>query len=171
MGGGAQPVVTWRALLLVTVLAAAPVRDARAHPLHTTLTELTEDRTLGSVRAMIRVFADDFGTAVARHASGRPLAPGAAWDAAAFAYVASTFTVTDRAGRSVALRTCGIRRTGELVWLCVEATSAGGLAPLKVRNALLTDLFDDQVNVVQAVMAGSRRSVLFTRGDRAKTLT
>lgn len=120
---------------------------------------------------MIRVFADDFGTAVSRHARARVLAPGPAWDAAAFAYVASAFTVADRLGRTLALRSCGIRRTGEVMWVCVETASAGGIAPLTVRNAVLTDLFDDQVNVVQATVAGGRRSVLFTRGDRAKRLT
>lgn len=164
--------VTWRrALLIGLTLAAAPTRDARAHPLHTTLTELTEDRTRGTVRATIRVFADDFGTAVARHARARTLAPGAAWDAAAFAYVASAFTVAHRSGGALALRSCGLRRAGEVVWVCLETTSAAGLAPLMVRNAVLTDLFDDQVNIVQATVAGARRSVLFTRGDRAKALT
>ena len=164
--------VNWRrALMIGLVLAAAPARDARAHPLHTTLTELTEDRARGTVRATIRVFADDFGTAVARHARGRTLAPGVAWDAAAFAYVASAFTVGHRSGPALALRACGIRRTGEVLWVCVETASAAGLALITVRNAVLTDLFDDQVNVVQATVAGTRRSVLFTRGDRAKTLT
>lgn len=164
--------VTWRrALLIGLALAAAHTRDARAHPLHTTLTELTEDRARGTVRATIRVFADDFGTAVARHARPRTLAPGAAWDAAAYAYVASAFTVAQRSGRVLALRSCGIRRTGEVLWVCVETTSATGLAPLTVRNAVLTDLFADQVNVVQATVAGARRSVLFTRGDRAKALS
>lgn len=172
MGGGADSVVSWRrAIVLAVALTGALAPDAHAHPLHTTLTELTEDRSRGTVRAVIRVFADDFGTAVARHARGRSLAPGAAWDAAAFAYVASTFTVADRAGRGVALRSCGVRRTGELLWICVEGATPVRLTALTVRNAVLTDLFDDQVNVVQAVMDGARRSVLFTRGDRAKTLS
>ncbi len=46
----------------------------------------------------------------------------------------------------------------------------GGLATLAVRNAVMSELFEDQVNVVQAVVAGARRSLLFTRGDGAKPL-
>ena len=64
-----------------------------------------------------------------------------------------------------------MRRTADLVWVCVEARSPAGLAPLSVRNAVMCDLFDDQVNVVQGTIGGSRRSLLFTRGDRAKRLT
>ena len=160
-----------RQLALVGALGMAAPRLAHAHPLHSTITELTEDRARGTVRGIIRVFADDFGTAVARSVRGRPLAPGAQWDAAALAYVASVFAFTDASGRAVAIHSCGTRRTADLLWICVEAPSATGLASLKVRNAILCDLFDDQVNVVQGTMAGSRRSVLFTKGDRAKPLS
>jgi hypothetical protein len=127
-----------------------------AHPLHTTMTELTEDRAHGTVRATIRVFADDFAKARGQ----RP----------EFAYVTSSFSFTDRSGRQLALRSCGTRSTGELLWICVEAISSAGLSALKVRNAMLSDLFDDQVNVVQGTVAGARRSLLFTKGDRPKPL-
>jgi hypothetical protein len=104
----------------------------------------------------IRVFADDFGKARGR-TSGLD-------------YVASKFAFTDRSGRPLALRSCGTRSTGELLWICVEATCADGLVALRVRNGILSDLFDDQVNVVQGTVAGARRSLLFTRGDPPKPL-
>ncbi len=127
-----------------------------AHPLHTTMTELTEDRAHGVVRATIRVFADDFGKARGQKTE--------------LAYVTSAFGFSDRNGRQLALRSCGTRSTGELLWICVEASSAEGLAALQVRNGMLSDLFDDQVNVVQGNVGGGRRSLLFTRGDRAKPI-
>ena len=155
------------ALMVAAALALfSPPRPLAAHPLHTTITELTEDRARGTVRAVIRVFADDFGTIVARRSRGAPLS-----DATAFAYVSSTFSFTDRAGRILSVQSCGMRRTSDLVWVCVEARSPAGLALLSVRNAVMCDLFDDQVNVVQGTIGGSRRSLLFTRGDRAKRLT
>jgi hypothetical protein len=133
---------------------------ANAHPLHSTITELTEDRAHGIVRATIRVFSDDFGTAAARRRKdGDPLA-----------YVSAVFGFIDRSGRTLALRPCGTRRTGDLLWICVEANSPDGLAPLSLRNGLLSDLFADQVNVVQGTIGGARRSLLFIKGDRAKPL-
>ena len=127
-----------------------------AHPLHTTMTELTEERAHGVVRATIRVFADDFGKA-------RGQTPE-------LGYVTSMFGFTDRTGRQLVMRSCGTRSTGELLWICVEASSADGLAALRVRNGMLSDLFDDQVNVVQGTVGGARRSLLFTKGDRAKPI-
>lgn len=155
------------ALLISAAMALlSPARPLVAHPLHTTITELTEDRTRGTVRAVVRLFADDFGTIVARRSRGAPLS-----DATAFAYVSSTFSFTDRTGRILSMQSCGTRRTSDLVWVCVEARSPAGLAPLSVRNAVMCDLFDDQVNVVQGTVGRARRSLLFTKGDRAKPLT
>lgn len=150
----------------VALALYSPLRPLGAHPLHTTITELTEDRAKGTVRAMVRVFADDFGTVVARRSRGAPLS-----DANAFAYVSNTFSFIDRTGRVLSVQSCGIRRTADLVWVCMEARAPSGLAPLSVRNAVMCDLFDDQVNVVQGTVSGARRSLLFTKGDRAKPLS
>lgn len=139
-----------------------------AHPLHSTIAEVSESN--GTVRATIRVFADDFGTAVTRSLRGRTAAVGPAWDAAAVAYVASAFALTDRAGRPLALRSCGVRRSADMYFVCVETTTPATIASLSVRNRILCDIWDDQVNVVQANVGGSRRSLLFTKGDGAKPL-
>lgn len=153
--------------LLLAILASSTA-SIKAHPLHTTITEVTESNR--TVRATIRVFADDFGTAVTRSLRGRPAA-GAVWDAAAVAYITSSFVLAESNGRQLTLRSCGIRRTAELYWLCVEGTTSTALASLSVRNRVLCDVWDDQVNVVQATVNGSRRSLLFTKGDGSKPLS
>jgi hypothetical protein len=157
------------ALIALAATGAAAPRLLHAHPLHSTITELVEDRSRGVVRATIRVFADDFGTAVARSTSGR-LSPssGPAWDAAASAYSISAFGIEDSAGRALALRSCGVRRTGVLLWLCLEAATTRSLSELRVRNGMLCELFEDQVNVVQVAVGVDRRSLLFVRGDHYK---
>ncbi len=153
----------------VLLAVGALPRRAAAHPLHSTITEVVVDRAHGVVRATIRVFADDFGTAMRRAARGRAIpASGPAWDAAALAYTTTSFGLAAR-GHVLPLRSCGVRRTADLLWICVEASTAdpGGL---QVRNAMLCDLFDDQVNVVQGTVGGSRASLLFVRGSGFKPL-
>lgn len=160
----------------LTALAAAALlgvvtttRVVDAHPLHSTITELVEDRAQGVVRATVRVFADDFGTAVTRAARGRlSTSAGPAWDAAVLSYATQAFGLRDAHGRAIALRSCGTRRTGDLLWLCLESATDQPLATLQLRNAVLCDLFDDQVNVVQGTVNGERRSLLFVRGDTYK---
>lgn len=144
--------------LAATLLLFASSVPARAHPMHNTITELSEDRARGTVRAMIRVFADDYGS-VLRRSKKQPLE-----------YVASTFALIGRDGRAIALHSCGIREQSGVVWLCVEGDSREGLGALQLRANVLCDLYDDQINVVQATVGGVRRSFLFTRGAKARSL-
>ncbi len=153
------------------VAYGALLTAAVMHPLHSTITEVVADPAHGVVRATVRVFADDFGTAVRRAARGAPLpAAGPAWDAAALAYATSSFGIAAPGGRALPLRSCGVRRTADLLWVCLEAATSTDLGALRVRNDMLCDLFDDQVNVVQGTVAGARKSLLFVRGSGFKPL-
>ena len=155
--------------LVLGVVATARVADA--HPLHSTITELVEDRAHGVVRATVRVFAGDFGTAVTRASRGRiSTNSGSEWDIAMLSYATQAFGLRDVHGRALTLRSCGTRRTGDLLWLCLEAATDQSLATLQVRSGVLCDLFDDQVNVVQGTVNGERRSLLFVRGDSYKSV-
>lgn len=142
-----------------------------AHPLHSTITEITLDPARGTVRATMRVFADDLRAALAAASRGRkvPL-EGPDWDAAVAAYATHAFALQDARGRTLPLRSCAVRRTADLLWLCFETDVGRDVGDLRVRNAMLCDLYADQVNVVQGVVDGARRSLLFVRGDRFKPL-
>lgn len=153
------------------ICSVAGVRGLTAHPLHTTLTELTYSSESRSVYAMIRVFVDDFGTAVSRHTGVKPAADHTVPAPAAFKYVASAFTLTDREGRRLPLKWCGERRAGEVLFVCVTAAAPRGLRGMAVRNALMFDLFSDQVNIVQVVEPRRKQSLLFTRGARPKRIS
>ena len=160
------------ALALLTAgalaLGGGPTR-AEAHPLHSTITDLAIDAARGTVRATVRVFVDDLRAGVVRSARGRPVpTSGPGWDAAVLAYATGTFALQDARGRALPLRACGMRQTADLVWLCLEAGVASDAGTLHVRNAMLCELYEDQVNVVQGTIGGARRSVLFVRGDRFK---
>ena len=147
------------ALRVAVVLAGA---SGVAHPLHTSLTELSAVPG-GKVRLSIRLFADDLHTALARRGAGSPV------DSAAFAYARETVTLADVNGRRLSLTWCGLRRTGDLVWLCLEAAVAT-LPGLDVRVALLWDVFADQVNLVQAETNGRRQTLVLVNGDPPQRL-
>jgi hypothetical protein len=130
------------------------------HPLHTTLTELSYRSVDRTVEVSVRAFADDFRAAVG---------PDTA-DAAAFAYFAKVLIISDPEGRVLPLAWCGARRAGDLVWLCLRAHGARGLSGVRVRAGMLFDLYQDQINIVQASYDGRRVSLLFTHGDEPKPL-
>lgn len=157
-----------RAVCLVLALLAGTAAPVEAHPLHTTVTEITSDPARRVVRAVIRVFADDFGKALARPDRGGSSAPVA--EQAALAYLQRAFVLTGRDGRVMPLRSCGTRRTGDLLWLCVETDAPTGLVGTRVRNSVLCELYDDQVNIVRTTAGGTASSLLFTRNATAKPL-
>ncbi|HEV2669883.1 MAG TPA: DUF6702 family protein [Gemmatimonadales bacterium] len=131
-----------------------------AHPLHTTLTQLAYSDRDGTVEVSVRVFADDFRAAVGHDVT----------DTTAFAYLQSTFALTDRRGRPLAVTWCGLRRTGDVLWLCLHAAARDGMRGLGVHARLLFELYADQINIVQASYGGRRSSFLFSRGDPPRQL-
>ena len=157
------------AVALCLMSLAVSVPEADAHPLHTTLVQLTYDERAHTVEGSIRVFAGDFAAAVAKHAGAKVPDDDRVTDAAAFAYVTSTFRFSDASGRAVPLAWCGSRRAGDVLWLCVRAASAAPPSALELSDQMLCELFDDQINIVQTVAGAQRASMLFTKGDGAKS--
>ena len=138
---------------------------ADAHPLHTTMTEITLDPTGQSLHIVVRTFADDY-TKAAGAAAGRA-GPAAVNGPESWAYLQRAFAVFD-GGRPVPLRSCGVKQTGNLLWICVDASVSGSLSAMKVRSAILCELYDDQVNIVRSLVRGAARSILFVKGDAPK---
>lgn len=150
--------------------ALAAAGTLAAHPLHTTMTELTFRPADRTAVAIVRVFADDFGTAVGRHTGVRPAADHTVPPRAAFAYLSRALIVIGRDGQRLSLTWCGERRAGEVLFMCVRAPAPGGLRGMRVASTLMFEMFADQVNIVQAVDGRRKQSLLFTPGARPKLI-
>jgi hypothetical protein len=150
------------AILATVILPGIVVRSAEAHPLHTTLTQMNYDPVSLQLDASIRVFTSDLALAVAKRSGSSHSMD----DAAAFAYLAATFQLADASGRVIPWTSCGTRQEGDVTFLCVRAGQVPSGA--RVSDQMLCDLFDDQVNIVQAVSGGKKTSNLYTKGDGPK---
>ncbi|MBA3466105.1 MAG: hypothetical protein H0T21_01760, partial [Gemmatimonadaceae bacterium] len=80
-------------------------RPAMAHPLHTSLAEITEKGT-GEFTVSLRVFVDDFArhTGVSEANATTPVP-----HARILSYLMRTFVIIDRSGRGLPLKWCGSR--------------------------------------------------------------
>ncbi len=126
--------------------------------MHTSVTELTHDPATRTVAVSVRVFADDWAAA------------GGRADSLALPRLQRTLRLTDAGGHPLALRWEGVVRSADALVLRLRAEAPGGLGGIRVSQALLTDRFPDQVNIVRATYAGRTVSLLFTRGDQSKAL-
>ena len=154
------------AAVVALSILAAPVR---AHPLHTTYTELSIYHSGSSVRALIRVFADDFSATVIRN---YPVARRSDRDfqRAAYTYVAHRFRIIDERGVTYALGWCGLRRQANFIWLCLGSDTLSNGVKGKLVNQLLNEVFTDQINIVRVSAEGRTMHILFAQGDSAKPL-
>jgi hypothetical protein len=154
------------ALALVAIAVATTPRQAYSHPLHTTLTEITVARD-GRMQIVVRAFVDDFAAAIARRPSMPIAETPTPSDTAAARYLATTLTLVDATGRRVPLRVTSVRRTNELVWVTLQTPPGNAERALRLTNRMLFERFDDQVNIVQATLAGRRQTLLFTSREGA----
>jgi hypothetical protein len=145
-------------------LVALALAGGRAHPMHTTVTEVVQADARGHVSIQVRVYVDDLRAAV------RPPDGAAAADSAMARYLRATFALADRAGRPVRLWWVGAEPTGDVILLRLRGEVPGGLRGARVTSLVLCERFEDQVNVVRAEYAGRATTVLFTRGETAKVL-
>ena len=137
---------------------------ADAHPLHSTLVEIEYQPESESAVIQVKAFSDDLAAAVA------PALDPSASDSALSGYVRGTLALTDSAGRPIPIRWQGAQQTGDMMLLQLRAKLEGGLDHARILSALLWERFPDQVNIVRASYGGRTVTLLFTRGDPAKTL-
>lgn len=147
-------------LLLAALLASTGIE---AHPLHTAVAEISHDPGSGTAAIHIRVYADDFASALSQDGT----TPS---DSAMSRYVRGTFALTAPSGRPLPNRWVGAEHEGDVVVLHLLVNAPGGLAKAKVLSALLAERFADQVNIVRASYDGRATTLLFTRGETAKAL-
>jgi len=138
-------------LSALLLLLATP---ASAHPVHTSLAEADYRPDTATLEIAVRVFADDFATALAAHA-GRKISlehtPPAELDLLIQAYLAATFTVRSADGVAQPLHWVGREfdhadRAAQRLWLYFTAPLPGGPADARLRHALLRETFRSQLN-------------------------
>ncbi|MEO8577118.1 MAG: DUF6702 family protein [Gemmatimonadales bacterium] len=158
-----------RAVVIAIATACTIPAEARAHPLHTTYTELSISRDGRSARALIRVFADDFtATVLKAYPAGRRSSRD--FERAAFTYAAHRFRIISTRGTLYTLGWCGLRKEANFIWLCVGSDRLAPGDHLKLTNHLLDEVFNDQINVVRYSHRENVGHLLFAQGDGSKAL-
>lgn len=150
------------ALLLPSLFAPLALQ---AHPIHTSLAEADYNRATQKLEIALRVFADDFEEALSLSAKKKiTLAntPAAEFTALTQAYLAETFTLRRVDGTLAPHTWIGreYKDAANELWLFLEvALPPTGLEGLRIRHAVLSAQFSDQLN-----------SVLLRDGPRSVTL-
>ena len=155
-------------LLLAVVLAIAP----SAHDLHASYGSAVVEGGVLTLR--VRFFRDDLESALARHA-GRPsfiLRAEPEVDEAFLAYFGARFSV-QVGGRTLdpVLVASGEDELDRepVWWYALRFEAPAPLTAFRVRNTLMTEIFDDQTNIVKFVRLPDerQRTYSFRKGEES----
>ncbi|WP_237144157.1 DUF6702 family protein [Pontibacter pamirensis] len=158
-------------LLIVAFLVTQPVS---AHDYHASITDVKYNPNTQSLEVAVKVFMDDLENALSRQAKTKVIYSSSSEEVKKYIteYLHKTLSFELEKGKPLKSRLLGSEEDVDVVWMYVEVpVQKGTLAQLYVKNAILMDLFTDQMNIVNVDYKGETESVLMQRGDVTKKLT
>lgn len=160
------PLILTALLLGSAPSRAVPAHAAAAHKFYTSLAQIEYNPDGKTAEVTLRVFADDLELALTRRA-GREVSLERTKDAdrLVLAYLRDTFEIRNRDGAAKPLKWVGMELRAGVAWLYFEAEMPEGLAGARLRDHVLFELFDEQVNTVSVRYPDARGDLVFVRGD------
>jgi hypothetical protein len=152
-------------LMLSVVYLCVGAPGVFAHKYHTSVTRLEYNAEDSSVEITIQTFTDDLEAILSKR-TGKTVRLDAGKDSGRLVldYLQSAFEL--RMGDAkLELQWVGLEAKGGTAWLYVLTKLPGGLSKASLRNALLFDLFEDQVNIVNVLNNDMKSTLVFRRGD------
>ncbi len=166
-------------VIVLLVEAAAPVASTISHPLRLSLCEIeyTSQKQLMTIN--LKLFLTDVNEALVFDPYSKELAfcqpnESAKADQMLLNYLNKFFYVKVN-GKKVELRIQQKKLSGEgdntALWVYFEHKQGQSLTSLEIKNAVFTDLFFDQNNIVYAHINGKSKSLMLNKKTSAHQLT
>lgn len=145
------------------------------HPIHVSICEIEYDRNNKALETTMRIFLDDLEKGI-RSNKGNPdldltdLPQGINLDELIKSYLAKNFKVSVNS-KTTAYNYLGHEIEGDAVFCYLEITKVKKLKSIKIYNATLTDLYEDQTNLVHIEVDEKIRSMKLTRFQKEDEIT
>lgn len=145
------------------------------HPIHVSVTEITFDEKEKELEIISRIFLDDLETSI-RESKKQPelklLEPGAGvtTDQLVSAYVLPRFKISLK-GKPQNVKYLGHEMDGEAMLCYIQASNVKKLESIEVFNSVITELYEDQSNLVHVTVKGNVKSLRLMRDNLSGKLT
>ena len=144
------------------------------HPFHISVTEIEFDDEVNSVEIAQKIFIDDLGNAISTKEGSSvdlfQVEENEKTAALVRSYVESNFKVVVN-GKPTVYEFLGVAHEDDVVWCFMEVPKTKKLKSIKVTNTLLTEVFDDQVNLIHIKVNGKTRSMKLEKNEPSDILT
>lgn len=156
------------ALVLALVVVA---HTSPAHTFHTSLMQVEYNEKEQLVEISLQVFIHDLENVLSRR-SGHDVRLDKTPEAAqlTLAYLNETINLKNRDGQVKTLSWVGMEPQADAVWLYVETKMPEGFDGVQVRDRMLFEMLDDQVNRVHIKYDEKKCDLVFKPGDNFKAI-
>ncbi|MEJ8758183.1 DUF6702 family protein [Pontibacter sp. H259] len=160
--------------LFVAILCLLGSSTAFAHDYHASITDVKFNPRTQSLQVAIKVFTDDLESALSKKSKSK-----VNYDATSESikqqlgsYMAANLRFELTRGEVLKQRFIGSEEEADAVWIYVEVpVKQTSLSQLYIEHGVLTELFDDQMNIVNLDYKGKTHSSLFQKDEKAKKFT
>jgi hypothetical protein len=155
-------------LALLIACSALVCLPAFAHDFHTSITDISYNPRTKSLEVSLKVFTDDLETALSKFTKTKIV-----YDSRSdkqkqqlLNYLNQHVGFEVTKGKPLAYKVLGSEPETDAVWIYLEVpVQYASLKQLFVKNSTLTDLFSDQMNIVNINYKGKTESMLLQRGE------
>jgi len=162
-------------MILYAFLIAAPMHFAAwLHPMHVSVTEIEMDEKEKRLEIMMRVFIDDLELTLRRNFKQPELdvlePKGQSLDQLMQNYLKTRFQIS-LDGKAQVIKYLGHERDHEAFIFYVEVDKVKKWKSIQVQNSIITEVYDDQSNLVHVTLAETVRSLRLTRAKPTDIIT
>jgi hypothetical protein len=144
------------------------------HPLHVTVTEIELDEKDNRLEIMMRIFPDDLEQTLRKKLSQPELdilAPkNATTDQLLENYLKDNFKI-QLDGKPQKTSYLGHEKEDDAFILYIEVSNVKKMSTIQVTNSVMTEVFDDQSNIVNVTVRGNVKSLRLTPDTSTDKLT
>lgn len=163
--------IKWFILVLLVLFIGY---KAQAHDYHASITDVKYNPKTQKLEVALRVFTDDLETALSLKNKSKVAYSSQSEKVKQYLadYVSSTVSFELIKGKPLKQRFIGSEEETDAVWIYFEVpVQAASLSQLHVKNAVFTEMYNDQMNVVNINYKGKTSSVMLQKNDTDKKVT
>lgn len=136
-----------------------------AHPIHVSVTEIALDEKERELEIIVRIFVDDLETSI-RNANDQPelKLPGPSTDQLVWKYLEPRFRIS-LDGRVQQIKYLGHEIEGDAILCYIQVSNVKKWNEIEVMNSMITELYDDQSNLVHVTVSEKVKSLRLMRDN------
>jgi hypothetical protein len=151
-----------------------PGQRAEVHPFHVSVTEVNHNAAQKTLEISCKLFTDDFENILGKINKTKVdlINPASlpAMDTIVKKYITSHLSIAAN-GKPVTFSYLGYEHDKEAVYCYIEVTNVPAVNNLRLKNTLMYNLFDDQINIMHVIVGGNRKSTKLNYPDNETVIS